>query len=141
MSLMWSTKQIVEEMHMRIRVGHDSVRQVKVAKTITVKDLLDVLAPKNETGKMMEKFSLAVEERDFHNRLRNWKFLDGKDDLKQFMFESEEPPLNEDGIEEECRLWLIDTSTKTTVFYNSYFRMLTGTPMHYTELYPEPGMT
>lgn len=41
----------------------------------------------------------------------------------------------------DCNIWLVDLSAEVTVFFNTYFRMATGTPNHLQRLYPSPGMT
>jgi hypothetical protein len=38
-------------------------------------------------------------------------------------------------------LWLVDLSMEVGVFFNTYFRMVTGTPAHLLRLYVQPGMT
>lgn len=38
-------------------------------------------------------------------------------------------------------LWLVDLSMEIGVFFNTYFRMVTGTPAHLLRMYVQPGMT
>ena len=70
-------------------------------------------------------------------RTRSVRELDLDETLEPFMIQ--------DGDESEdshkCKLWLIDHQNGVTVFFNSYFRMLTGVPMYFIKLYAEKAMS
>jgi len=76
-------------------------------------------------------------ERDSVGGIRLVRELDLDETLEPFMIQ--------DGDESEeshkCKLWLIDRQNEVTVFFNSYFRMLTGVPMYFIKLYAEKAMS
>lgn len=144
-------------------IEFDAVRLIKITESTTVKELVKMLAPKSS----IEKGSLASNSTSNSNYeivqvirdkkelpIREFKSLDGQvrlldvfpealpdEDVEdQYMPDAARDEFKAKSIALECRLWLIETSSKISIFFNTYLRMLIGIPYWHLEIWFAPGM-
>ncbi len=109
------------------RRGH--LENIRVRDGMTVKQVLRTITRK-------ENYGLIQVKRDVFSRIIGRIILDGDkliDELEYVDWECDEPSLAD--------IWLVDLTSEVSVFFNSYFRMITGCPIHLQRLFIEPGMT
>ena len=130
-----------------IKIAPGTVRRIKVTPETSVADLLKNLAPRKLEGDPapQESFAIFNVERDSMRRIREIFKLAPETTMAEYILAEDDEGSSSSALVDpnplHCRLWLADERYSVTVFFNSYFRMVTGTPMYHLGLFASPTMT
>lgn len=121
---------------------HGEQRRVRVEPGTSIGDLLHALAPKDREGKTIPTYSIMHAQVDGQGRLRQWDPLEPEDLINPYILTpNEDQEMHSDQLPLNKHLQLVDRSAELCIFFNSYFRMLTGCPLMVLRLYGEAGET
>lgn len=117
------------ELMLPVLIRRGDLEFIRVKPGMRVQELLQRLTSKKNYG-------LVQVKRNAFNKIIGRTILEGDEQieaLNEINWAAKTPG--------DSSIWLVDLTQEITVFFNTYFRMVTGCPTHFQRLYAHPGMT